>query len=228
MNHTVKEFYNQIQFPGHYTKNSLSLHSPEILNPYLKIINSVLDNNIDIVDIGCGSGLISNFFAFKYPKSNFTGIDFADSIDYATKYSVENQLTNVNYIKTDFSGYESNKQYDVVICQGVLHHMPNYKENIIKIKSMVKPQGHLILGLYHPWGKLAKKLFQINYRNKILFQDQELNPYEKSFTFSEVNNLCGEFKLKTCYPLLFNRLVALPNLFNFKNGGLTTYILEKS
>ena len=43
-----------------------------------------------------------------------------------------------------------------------------YKENIVKIKSMVKPGGHLILGLYHPWGKLAKKLFQIDYKNKIL------------------------------------------------------------
>jgi hypothetical protein len=53
----------------------------------------------------------------------------------------------------------------------------------------IRPGGKLILGVYHPWGKLVKKLFNINYKNNILYQDQECHPYETAFTISQVKKL---------------------------------------
>lgn len=223
----IKEFYSKIQFPGHYTKKQLEYHSPEIKNTYLKIIDSALQPNISVLDVGCGTGLITNLFADKYPTSNFMGIDFSDSVDYAIQYATQHNITNAQFIKQDFSTVEITQKYDVVICQGVLHHMPDYQANIVKLKSLVKENGLLVLGVYHRLGKLAKKWFTIDYKNNILHQDQELNPFETAFNFKEVTDLCYGFKFRAAMPAILNRFVAVPSLFNYKNGGLVTFIFQK-
>jgi 2-polyprenyl-3-methyl-5-hydroxy-6-metoxy-1,4-benzoquinol methylase len=139
-----------------------------------------------VLDIGCGTGLVSNLMAIRHPTSEFTGIDFADSIDYATRFANENKLGNIKFERHDFTKYSNTTQFDVVICQGVLHHIPNHKTAIKKLDQLVKPNGILILGVYHPWGKIVKKFIDIDYKNDTLFQDQENNPYEDSYNFKQV------------------------------------------
>jgi ubiquinone/menaquinone biosynthesis C-methylase UbiE len=92
---SVKEFYDQLQFPGTYTIAGLDYHSPKIRNPYLKTIGHHLRDGISVLDAGCGTGLISNLFARKYPGSHFAGIDFADSVNYATQFAFYNNIKHV-------------------------------------------------------------------------------------------------------------------------------------
>jgi SAM-dependent methyltransferase len=223
----VRDFYNQIQFPGHYSQDSLKLQSEYVTNPYLKIIDRHLLNELSVLDVGCGTGLISNLFALRYPGSHFTGVDFANSVDYARDFSKLNIIKNTVFVKQNFLDFEATQQYNRVICQGVLHHIPEAELAINKLKNLVAPGGLLMLGLYHPWGKLLKKYTNINYRNTTLFQDQEQNPYETSYTVKQVQNLFNEFEFVDVYPKALNMFVALPSLFNYRNGGLVTYILEK-
>lgn len=224
---SVQEFYNRIKFPGLYTVESLEYHHPVIRNPYLALIDSVLDNGINVADIGCGTGYISNFFAKRYPESDFLAVDFADSIEHAAGIAQAVGLANIEYCKKDFRKIRIVQDYDVVICQGVLHHIPEYKYMLIKLKNMVKPRGRLVLGLYHPWGKFAKQWFDIDYRNNVLYQDQELNPFEISLSRRSVLELCSDMTLEKSYPSLLGN-VAIPSLFNYKNGGLVTYVLRKN
>jgi len=224
----VKNFYNQIQFPGAYSVNSLDYHNPIITNPYLRLIDKFLLEDQTVLDVGCGSGFITNFFAKKYNRSHFIGIDFSPaSIKHARYISQEANIQNTNFINADFTVYDTDQQFDVVICQGVLHHMPNYGAIVKKLTNAVKDNGYLILGMYHPWGKIAKKYFGIDYQDQVLYIDQECHPYELSFTYENVKSMFPEFKLENCYPKFFG-LVALPNLFNYKNGGLTTYVFKKN
>ena len=146
----VKQFYNRIQFPGNYTAKSLDYHWPKIRNPYLQIIDSALGEGLHVIDIGCGTGLITNLFAKKYTHSQFCGIDFSDSINHAETISRELGQKNTQFIKTDFLEYVTDNVYDVVICQGVLHHITDHSIAIKKINTLINPGGKLILGLYHP------------------------------------------------------------------------------
>jgi 2-polyprenyl-3-methyl-5-hydroxy-6-metoxy-1,4-benzoquinol methylase len=223
----IKKFYDSIQFPGHYSLQGLDHHKTSLKNPYLKTIDQALANNISVLDIGCGTGLISNLFARKYPDSTFTGIDFADSVDYAAKFAQQNQISNVTYIKQDFLQHDFSNKFSTVICQGVLHHIPDSDRALTKIKNLVAPGGKLILGLYHPWGKIAKQFLNINYNSKILYMDQEKNPFETTYSFSRVVDMCKEFNFVCAYPSLLNTFVSIPALFNYCNGGLVTYTLEK-
>lgn len=224
----VKKFYDRIQFPGNYTAASLDYHWPEIRNPYLRTIDRTLRNGLRVIDIGCGTGLITNLFAKKYPGSEFLGVDFADSVDHAAEISRELRLKNVRFVKEDFVRMTVDTTYDVAICQGVLHHMPNYSIAIKKIANLIRPGGTLVLGLYHPWGKIIKKYFKVDYQDPILYQDQEQHPFEIAFDYRTVEHMLGKgFTLSCAYPSVLGS-VALPSFFNSKNGGLVTYVFEKT
>ena len=182
-----------------------------------------MDNNLDVLDVGCGTGLVSNTFATLYPSSNFTGIDFSDSIDYAQERAKENKLTNTQWIKEDFLKVKLNKKYDVVICCGVLHHIPEYKKALAKIKKLLKPHGKLVIALYNPLGKILKHVKKINYNSPTLFEDQENNPFELSFTKRAVLNMCSDLTFHRVEPSWCNHFVNFLALFNSSNGGLAIY-----
>lgn len=222
----IKNFYDRIQFPGHYSQQSLELQSECLTNPYLKFIDQHMSNGLKVLDVGCGTGLIANLFARRYPGSHFTGVDFADSVDYAQQFAQLNPIKNTQFVKQNFLDFDSDCTYDLVICQGVLHHIPQASIAITKLKDLVAPGGKLILGIYHPWGKIIKQWFRINYKNHTLYLDQEHNPYETAWTKSQICSMSAPLTLMDHYPNWLGT-VSLPALLKSRSGGLVDYVFCK-
>ena len=87
----IKQFYSDLHFPGRYTWEDIQFYDDEgIHNIYLKEIDSIMKNGVDILDVGCGTGLLSNLFASRY-NSQFTSVDFSDSIDYARFFNIRDR-----------------------------------------------------------------------------------------------------------------------------------------
>lgn len=221
----IKKFYDLNQFPGSYTIDNLLAYGTPIENKYLSLIEKYIGPNQTVLDAGCGTGLISNLFALRNLSSRFVGVDFANSIDYADKFAKINGIKNVKFIKKDLLKYTNNKKFDMVICQGVLHHIVDYKTALNNLLSLIKPGGRMILGLYHPGGKWLKKFIKINYNSEILYKDQELNPMELSFTKKQLEELIPNWKIVSASPSFLGSLY-IPAVFNSSNGGLVVYVLE--
>jgi len=221
----IKDFYSDLHFPGRYTQQDLKFYETEgvNINVYLREINRSISDGQEVLDVGCGTGLVSNTFANLYPDSHFTGIDFSDSIDYAKKTAEENGIKNTKWIKEDFLKVKLDKKYDVVICCGVLHHIPQYEKALEKLKQSLKPGGTLLIALYNPLGKILKHVKKINYNSPTLFEDQENNPFELSFTKRAVLNLCSDLTFHRVEPSWSNHFVDFLALFNSSNGGLAIY-----
>lgn len=223
----IKSFYDQIQFPGPYTRESMDLYGRCPENRYLAFIYQHLADNQTVLDAGCGTGLISNLFAERF-DSKFVSVDMSDSINYGQRYAQQYNIKNVVWLKQNLKNLDYQEYFDVVICQGVLHHIPEYQKVLNKLKTALKPNGVLLLGLYNPFGKLLKKFASVNYANKVLYQDQELNPFELSFSHRQVLELCNNMELIACTPSVQRRyLVDLLALGNQRNGGLTLYAFRK-
>lgn len=222
----INEFYNQIGFPGLYTINDLKWYGDPIENYYLNKMQQYISGSESVLDAGCGTGLTTNFFALRNPNTTVTGIDFSDSIEYAKHFATSNSIENVSFERKDILKINKKDQYDVVICQGVLHHIPEYKSALSQLAAAVKPGGILILGVYHPWGKIVKKYFNIDYGTRTLYLDQEENPYENSFNQNQIIELAHGFTVIEQGPT-FMGSVSIPAFFNYKSGGLFLTVLSK-
>lgn len=224
---SVKQFYDDNPFPGFYSAKSLEIYNAGIVNPYIKFIDGYVSKSNSILDLGCGTGLICNFLASKHPYKNFIGLDFSSAVDYAKHYAEVNNLQNINFIKDDILSYQTSRKYDLIICQGVLHHIPNIELAIEKIHSLLSNQGVLVLGLYHPIGKQLKKLVSLNYKSNVLYKDQELHPYEECYTFKQTLDLNKNLSFIDAWPknpylhFIFN-----PLKFS-RSGGLVIYSFSK-
>jgi len=221
----IKEFYSALTFPGRYTNNDVVYHVPTTVNQYIDILYSNINDGDSIVDLGCGSGLITNILASKYKKSKITAIDFCESIDYAKDYAKANDIHNISFVKKDILAVSESKKFDIVMCIGVLHHIPNFIKAVKKIKKLTNKK--IVLSVYHPTGKILKKLFKIDYLSDILSRDQEHVPFELSWTKKQIKEMFPEFHVTEMYPKCpVWKFITSPIVHN-RNGGLTTYILER-
>ena len=224
----IKKFYSKLKFPGLYSRKDFKFYEKHgITNVYLKEIDQYLIDGMTMLDIGCGSGFISNLFAINKPNCKITALDFSDSIDYGISFAKQNHITNITWIKKDFLKFNSKKQYDTIICCGVLHHIPEYLSALDKMKKLLKPNGKLLLAVYNTNGKILKQIFNLKYHNNILYTDQELNPFELSFSNKQVCNMCNDLEFHSASPSISNRFIDFLALFNSENGGLVLYVFNK-
>tara|TARA_R110000822_G_scaffold16569_4_gene56227 strand:+ start:4497 stop:5189 length:693 start_codon:yes stop_codon:yes gene_type:complete len=222
----VKDFYSKIQFPGHYTIEDLDFYTDDVVNDYLKIFDDNVKHATRVLDVGCGSGFIVNFLANRYPAIIFDAVDFSDSIDFAQQFSSEHNIKNINYYKEDFLLWDAKHKYDLVLSNGVLHHIPEYQSAVNKLTELAT--GTVVIGIYNSYGKLLKRMFNINYVNQTLYLDQEHCPFEVAFSDRQFKKLFNKYDVLTVYPSYYNRLVDFRNLFNSSNGGLTVYVFQKT
>jgi len=217
INSKVKEFYNKNPFPNPYTASSVKSYSGR--NRYISFISKNIKNRSMVLDAGCGTGFIANFLAQENPDMDFVGVDFSNSINHANKIKRQLGIRNVKFFKKDLTEFKTKKKFDVVICQGVLHHIPKYQQTLANLKNMLAPNGIFIIGLYHPWGKALQRLLPNNYTSRTLEVDQEQHPFELSFWGKDVKNMFTGYKYIASQPRV---------IFNWRNGGLTTYIFKKN
>jgi 2-polyprenyl-3-methyl-5-hydroxy-6-metoxy-1,4-benzoquinol methylase len=222
----VRKFYSEIQFPGPYTYEDLLFYNSYSKNNFINLYVNAAKSDINILDIGCGTGVITNLIALQHSNCSIDAVDFCDSIDYAKRFSQQNHIKNIQYHKSNFFEFAPNKKYDLIISNGVLHHMPDYKSAIELLKTYLVPGGELVLGIYNNYGKLYKKFFNIRYINHLLYLDQEAAPFEVAFSSSQFLHYFNDFKVISIYPSVCNKMVDFLNLFNYNNGGLTIYHLK--
>ena len=109
----------------------------------LEALNKKNLNNIKVLDIGCGGGLVSE--GLSKIGGTVTGIDFVkENINVAKMHAQKNNL-KINYFVKDFEKEKITSKYDVIIILEVLEHLINWEEFIKKIKLCLKKNGMLII-----------------------------------------------------------------------------------
>lgn len=102
--------------------------------------------NLNIIDVGCGGGLIS--VPICQLGAKVTAIDANSyNIKALSEYAKNNNLA-INPINTTVEEYISNypdQLYDVVLCLEVLEHVSNQSAFIQNLLKILKPTGMLIL-----------------------------------------------------------------------------------
>lgn len=126
----------------------------------LEILNKYIKDNDDILDVGCGAGVISFYFASKGHK--VYGIDISErAIDSCINSLKILKLKTASFSVMDFPSRIPNKTFDVVIMCEVLEHLEDDDKAFKQIFALLKKGGIAIIST----PSKNAPLFRIGYVN---------------------------------------------------------------
>ena len=111
----------------------------ELVEKTIEYINKYFDEPIDIIDLGCGSGVIGLTLENKVSTNSVDLIDISKEALEVTKQNIEKLNSKANTIESNFFG-NIDKKYDVIISN------PPYIKTNEEIEDIVKEnEPHLAL-----------------------------------------------------------------------------------
>ena len=142
-----------------YIKNNIGL---PIEN---NIHNNEILKDIDILDLGCGGGLVCEPLARLGAK--ITGIDFVkENIEIAKKHAKTSSL-KIEYMTQNISSINLKNKFEVILVLEVIEHIYNWENVFIKIiKKYLKPNGKIIFSTINRTA--LSKIFAIFFAENIL------------------------------------------------------------
>jgi ubiquinone/menaquinone biosynthesis C-methylase UbiE len=221
------DFYNDVKFPNYNNINDYaSLIDKAKTNSFIKKLDDEIGCGKVILEAGCGTGQLSLFLS-RYQRKIY-GIDLSKgSLIEAQKFSEENNINNVHFFRMNiFNMFFAPNTFDVIISNGVLHHTSDCRKAFSKLTKVLKPNGLIIIGLYHRYGRIVQKIrqfffpllkenlkfFDKRFRENISdvkkyawFLDQYNNPYESTHTYKEVAQWFKEENIEFLSSLPFDQ-----------------------
>ena len=104
----------------------------------------------EILIAGCGTGQHAIESAATWRDSRLLAVDISlMSLSYAKRKTRELGLENIEFLHADILALRSlNREFDIVECVGVLHHMRDPEAGLRVLADLLKPGGLIKLGLY--------------------------------------------------------------------------------
>jgi tRNA (cmo5U34)-methyltransferase len=109
------------------------------------------NNNIEILDLGCGTGIELQYLFNKNPNIKITGIDLSEKMLSKLKEKYINKINQIKLIKDSYLHYRIEENYyDYIISVWALHHLTYEKKSKIyeKIYNGLKDNSYYIEGEY--------------------------------------------------------------------------------
>lgn len=149
----VQARYEEHTYPRWLTVDHADRSTPYVsLYDYLDIQAEDFfpGETLQILIAGCGTGQQSNHLAEQTEDTQITAIDLSRaSLAYGKRMAQRHSLNNVEYIQGDILELGSfGKQFHVIECSGVLHHLQDPMAGLTVLAGLLKPGGLLKLGLY--------------------------------------------------------------------------------
>lgn len=143
-------------------------------------LTQILKPGMNILDVGCGTGAISKDIAnIVGENGKVTGIDNTENFILSGQETYRS-VVNLELISVDLFEYNSEEKYDLIVSARTLQWLSNPKEALIKMKSMLKPDGQIsILDYNHTnlnWNPLPPESMQEFYKTFLKWrQDAGMN-----------------------------------------------------
>jgi SAM-dependent methyltransferase len=162
----VRDFYERMPYPAPLT--SLDAHRDLYKNRdrrraefHLMCPAREPRENQEILIAGCGTSQAARY-ALREPDARITAIDVSDTSlrhtrDLQRKYNLENLELHKLPIERI---REIGRSFDMVVCTGVLHHLPDPDFGLCALRDVLRPGGAMRLMVYARYGRAGIYMMQ--------------------------------------------------------------------
>jgi carbamoyltransferase len=205
---TVKQFYEKTPFPSYDDLDDRrGLMEKARRGTFARLLDEQIPFAARVVEIGCGTGQLTNFLAMA--NRTVVGTDIClNSLRLAQQFKTKHGLERAVFAQMNlFRPALQDGFFDVVISNGVLHHTGDCRGAFRRVARLARPGGHVVIGLYSAYSRklhyARRALFRWTgltsrwldprlakaggaRRREAWFQDQYCHPHESSHTLDEV------------------------------------------
>jgi SAM-dependent methyltransferase len=105
-----------------------------------------LEQGIDVMDVGCGSGRALNLMAKTWPASRFTGYDLSpEAVANAKREASELGLRNVHFEVRDLCDLDAADRFDVITAFDAIHDQADPEAVLAGISRALRPDGTFLM-----------------------------------------------------------------------------------
>jgi len=205
----VRRFYEETPFPDYDEFDSVgSLMEKARRGLFAHLLDEQVPLGSRVLECGCGTAQLSIFLGIA-PRTVFGTDVCVNSLRLGQEFKERHRLSGVHLLQMNlFRPVFRPGSFDLVICNGVLHHTPDPLLGLKTIASLARPGGYVLVGLYHRFGRVITSargmLFRLfgqrlafldpNLRaprtsaakRRAWFNDQYRHPHESRHTIGEV------------------------------------------
>ncbi|RCJ26577.1 transcriptional regulator [Nostoc sp. ATCC 43529] len=118
----------------------------EHILPLISGLTEALQQGIDVLDVGCGSGRALNKLAQLFPNSRFTGYDLSqEAIATASTEAQQRGLTNIQFQVKDAATFDEVEQYDLITTFDAVHDQARPDLVLRNIHNALRPNGTYLM-----------------------------------------------------------------------------------
>ena len=123
--------------------------------------NKTFTDKLEILIAGCGTAQATEF-AITNPNASITAVDLSSrSLEHTRMLLDKYQCKNVSLHQMSLEHVtQFDKQFDLIISTGVLHHMPDPCVGLQALRGSLKPDGRLFAMVYGEYGRTGVYMFQ--------------------------------------------------------------------
>tara|TARA_B100001250_G_scaffold404699_1_gene421067 strand:+ start:538 stop:1266 length:729 start_codon:yes stop_codon:yes gene_type:complete len=196
-----------------YIRDNVGLDS-KIIKKYKPL------QNLNILDIGCGGGLLSEPMARLGAK--VVGIDASQKNINVAKHHLKKSKLNINYFYTSPEKFKSNKKFDIILNMEIVEHVKDVDEFIKQSSKFLKKSGLMFIATLNQ--TLRSYFFAIIGAEYVLgWLPIGTHDWEKFIKPNNLINICkkNSLNLKKIDGMKFN---LLSNEWNISSDKSVNYI----
>jgi cyclopropane-fatty-acyl-phospholipid synthase len=108
-----------------------------------------LEDDMEILELGCGWGSLTLWMAAHYPRSQIVAVSNSNSQrKFIQNLCVERKFDNVKVITRDMNDFSTDRHFDRVVSVEMFEHMRNWERLLKRISSWLTPEGKLFIHIF--------------------------------------------------------------------------------
>lgn len=157
-----------------------------------KLIENIKNDNSNIkniLEIGCGTGYVTQRLVNHFPNAQVTAIDIAPGMIEHVKSTIE--CDRVNFICGDIEEMNLNNKYDLIISNATFQWFNHLNKTVSKLIRLLDKNGTLCFSTF---GKdTFKELHEAFYKaKKALNISEQVTPSQNFYSSNKLQEICND------------------------------------
>lgn len=127
----MKKREKKIKIKKHFNREARKFDKVivKLIPHYQKMVELLVElvpfgnKQIKVIDLGCGTGTVSQNILKRFPQVQLTCVDISDKMLKYAKCKLKKYDNQVNWVVKDLSNFNFKERYDAVLSSLALHHL---------------------------------------------------------------------------------------------------------